>query len=152
MKKSTQFLGVLAVLFLFQLTANAQDVSFGYDDNGNRISRDIIWLPAVVTQPNPDDPNANGREILAVHEAEIGDVQVQINPNPNGGQFKVTLQGINETFDAKLYLHSANGQLIVEKKHLKTENDIDIRHSQNGTYILTMIINGKKESWKVIKQ
>ncbi len=152
MKKSIQLLGLLSMLFLFQLAANSQSVSFAYDDCGNRIAREIVLPPMANAQTNPDDPNANGRETLAVQESDIGDVQVQISPNPNGGQFKVMLQGINAETDAKLFLHSANGQLLVEKERLKAVNDIDIRQSQNGTYILTLIINGKKESWKVIKQ
>ena len=152
MKTSIQFPGMLAILLLFQLTALSQNVSLGYDACGNRISREIVLPTMAAAQTNPDDPKANNRETLAIYEAELGEVKMQISPNPNGGRFKVTLQGINETSDTKLYLHAANGQLIVEKKELQTENSIDIRHSQNGTYILTLVINGKKESWKVIKQ
>ncbi len=146
------FLWLSVALLCLPATLSAQTVQFGYDESGNRISREIVLMKTTNAPLNPDDPNANGREIVAIHEVEIGDVQVQISPNPNGGQFKVTLQGINEVTDAKLYLHSENGQLIVEKEQLKAVNDIDVRHSQTGTYILTLIINGKRESWKVIKQ
>jgi len=103
-------------------------------------------------QANPEDPNAGERELTDLYETEVGEVQVQISPNPNGGQFKVTLQGITISTDAKLYLHAANGQLILEKEKLQAMNNIDIRHKQNGTYILTFLINGRRESWKVIKQ
>ncbi len=151
MKNSLRLFGLLAIIILFKLPVNAQFVSFGYDANGNRISREII-LPVTNSHTNPDDPLTNGREILTVEEVTMGDVQVCISPNPNGGQFKVTLKGVNKMADARLYLHSANGQLIVEKERLEPETNIDIRNRQNGTYILTLIINGKKESWKVIKQ
>jgi len=53
------------MIILFQLLANAQDVSFGYDACGNRISRKII-LPATNAQTKPDDPLTNGRETLIV--------------------------------------------------------------------------------------
>jgi hypothetical protein len=152
MKKTIQLLGLLVMIFMFQLTANSQTVSFGYDACGNRISREIVLPKTNQAQNSPEDPFVDERELTDMYETEIGEVQVQISPNPNGGQFKVTLPGVTAATDAKLYLHSANGQLVFEKENLETVNNIDIRHKQNGTYILTFIINGKKESWKVIKQ
>jgi hypothetical protein len=152
MKKSIQLLGLLVIIFLFQLSVNSQTVSFGYDACGNRISREIMLPPMTNVQTNPDHTNSGERELTDLYETEVGEVQLQISPNPNGGQFKVTVPGISTDTDAKLFLHATNGQLVVEKERLEITNNIDIRHNQNGTYILTFIINGKKESWKVIKQ
>lgn len=152
MKKSIQFTGLLALLIMLRLTALSQDVTFGYDACGNRISREIVLPPMTQPQTAPDAKPANGRQVLEVSETEINNVRVVIAPNPNGGQFTVKISGMQPETDAVLYLHTNNGQLIVKKEELQAENKMDIRNRQNGTYILTLIINGRKESWKVIKQ
>ncbi|RLD42175.1 MAG: hypothetical protein DRI89_07890 [Bacteroidetes bacterium] len=148
MKKSMQTLLVFLPIILICAVLPAQTVSFGYDLAGNRTSREVIYLQATnnLTGEESDSQLTETEEYVEM----ISDVRVTISPNPNRGQFEVKIEGKDSP--TELYLHSLSGVLIFEEQEVGELTRIDISQRQNGTYILTLIIKGKKETWKIIKQ
>ena len=128
------------------LTANSQIVTFNYDDAGNRVLREVIYL-----QPTTVIDSSEVKQIVE-HEEMLGETKLTISPNPNGGKFTVKIEGYDLESPLQLFLHSINGTMAYKNQNMKMLNEIDISNRQNGTYILSLIIGDTKKTWKIIKQ
>jgi len=135
-------------------------VSFTYDDAGNRTLREVILPP-------PHDGNdsllkaeqlSGADEVVpeqqeSPHTLMIGEThRISIFPNPNGGKFTVEVTEMTRQTMATVLLTNFSGSVIVEKPLTQRSTSIDISASPAGTYLLTIVINGHKESWKIVKQ
>ncbi len=142
MKKQIILLSILGMLIILPITNYAQIVSFNYDDTGNRIQREIIFI----------GDKDNSDSIPTQFNSIIDKATVTIFPNPNGGRFSVEIQNADVDFDASLLLHTLSGTLIIKEENLNKLTNVDISKYENGTYLLSIIINDKKETWKVVKR
>ncbi|NOY50485.1 MAG: T9SS type A sorting domain-containing protein [Chlorobi bacterium] len=137
---------LIATAVLFSLAASSQTVEFTYDQAGNRITRDVIYLqPMQTTDSSTVEKNKDYDEML-------GNSKITISPNPNGGRFSVKIEGIDPDNPPQIYLHSIKGTLIYENTKAALVNEIDISRHPKGTYILSLIVAGKRKTWKIIKQ
>lgn len=155
MKRQIKLLIVLGIILFFPITTYTQIVSFSYDESGNRIQREIIYIEKSETFHENSQSNNNNElaDTAAIqHNAIINEVNISILPNPNGGKFKVLMSGTDENISASLLLHNLSGTLILKKENMTKITDVDISKQNNGTYFLSIIINDQKETWKVIKQ
>lgn len=142
----------------------AQEVIFGYDAAGNRTSR-IIELPPEST-PNdstlktgeiqnlPQSPEQTTSTVITetVITETIDAATVNIYPNPTGGKFTVEVVATESTNYARLQLLSLTGEVILDIKSPPHRLDADLTGHPLGGYILSVAINGKTRTWKVIKQ
>lgn len=135
--------------------SDTEAIEFQYDLAGNRIIRQVVVLEKksmpVDSAGLTNNPSKTYTEQLKYSEV-VGSMEVSIFPNPNGGQFKVEINNTENEIDGKLYLHTLDGTLIYMEDRLEKSTEIDISTRQNGAYILSVIINGEKKTWKVIKQ
>jgi len=142
MKNSVQFLGLLASLFLFQLTARSQVVSFGYDDAGNRTSRFVIRLK-----------NNAVNDTTRLADADLlNGMKIIIKPNPTSGVFNVQIPKTDEKQVIKIYLHDVSGKVLFKNENCTNNTLIDISTRENGMYILSVMVNNEKRTWKIIKE
>mgnify|MGYP002641260348 CR=1 FL=1 len=144
MKKTKIKTALSIILIVFSIPSFSQIVSFKYDESGNRILREIIYLKST-------EVDNNNTESI-VYETDIGDTKVIISPNPNGGKFTVKVEGPNNHFPSNIYVHNLMGSLIYERQQAGHTTEVDISNQDSGTYILSLIFDNKKESWKIIKQ
>ncbi len=135
--------------------SNTEAIEFQYDLAGNRIMRQVIILEKKSMMDDDaeltGDPSKSYNNQVNYGEV-IGQIKVSIFPNPNGGQFRVEIHNAENEINGKLYLHTLDGNLIYQEDHLGINTEIDISTRQNGAYILSVIINGEKKTWKIIKQ
>lgn len=154
--KHTCLLLISLMLMNYAYSQKSQVVEFIYDDSGNRIMRQIIELKDNDNIPKDSIQITNNWDFIDTttlkYTEMINNISITIYPNPNGGMFKVVLENTEKNTEASLYLHSLSGSLVFQKKPIKQVTDVDIRNYENGTYILTIIVNHKKKTWKVIKQ
>ena len=134
----TKYFLIFLVLLLSQNSHSAiaqKCLSFNYDEDGNRISRNVI------------NNCLEMKEYMDMEEnQEVTDVSVY--PNPTDGSFKIVMpQGISNEHSSYL-IYDLNGVLIVEKK-LADETDVDIGNMSNGIYLLK-IISGEETFSKII--
>ncbi len=149
------FIGtVLCFVFAFIThTGYAQQtvVEFLYDASGNRILRHVIELPA--EKSTGQQQNRETFDTTALKYTElIGEARINIYPNPNGGRFTVALDNAAAGSKTSLALYTVSGALVLKLEQIEAVTEIDIRNRENGPYILNISINGKQQTWKVIKQ
>ena len=127
-------------------TLMSQVISFEYDQSGNRILREVIYLKTIDTE-NGDT------SFYKSHQAEyLDNFIITISPNPNGGKFTVEVDNLNLKYHFEIYIHTLVGALIYENNNASNFNKIDISKYKNGTYILTLILDKERKNWKIIKQ
>jgi len=147
MKTKNLKLQFVIIAILFSFVATAQIVEFRYDEAGNRILRDVIYLKSTTT-------DSTDTKQLKEYELMFAEMQVTISPNPNGGRFTVKIENSSQSTigSPQLLLHGINGVLIYENNNAGLINEIDIREQKNGIYILSLIIGIERKIWKIIKQ
>ena len=116
-------------------------VVYTYDQAGNRITREVVYLKSV---------KAVGSEPV-VHQDQLGDTKITISPNPNGGKFTLKVTGIAGKINMKIYLYSISGALIYENQNPEMSTEIDISNRPNGMYVLSLIIENKRKTWSIIR-
>ena len=146
------------LLAVFSLQTTAQEVHFTYDNSGNRITRTIVWEEDKIDslQAKIDTAFLKNDQITeektVKHTAVICGQTVDIFPNPNTGMFKISIDGWKKNTQAELKLHNLTGKIIEQKPIQQPLTKIKFGNQPDGTYILTIIVNGKKETWKVVKK
>ena len=128
----TKYFLVFPVLLLPLLSNSARAqkcLSFNYDADGNRVSRNMINNCLEV------------KDYLEVEEnGEVTDVLVY--PNPTDGSFKIIMPEDIAGKKAYCFIYDLNGVLILEK-NMADETDVDLGNLSNGVYLLK-IINGEE--------
>ena len=153
------YITLIAALLITVLSMQslAQQVVCEYDDSGNRISRTIEWdeekiKPETVFDTTLYKQDELTEDDIVKHSAILGEQKINIYPNPTKGTFKVGFEGWEKELEITIQLHSLNGNLIFDKQVNNSITSLDIVNQPNGTYILTIIIEGEKEIWKIIKK
>jgi len=158
MKNTHTLLLTCFLLAVFSLETTAQEVHFTYDNSGNRRTRIIVWEEdkSDSLQVKIDTTFLNNWQItqekIVKHTAVIGKQTVNIYPNPNTGMFIISIDGWNENTEAELKLHNLAGKIIEQKPIQQPVTKIKFGNQPDGTYMLTITLNGKIETWKVVKK
>jgi hypothetical protein len=84
------------------------------------------------------------------NEQLIYNSQINIYPNPNNGEFLITLENTNQKNRIEIYNNI--GELILEKELTNLTNEININRLSNGIYLLKIVGDGKLiKAEKIIK-
>lgn len=157
MKKTLrQFLfslvGIFSISFAY---AQTTDIEYKYDDIGNRILRGVVELPIDNKSAYDSTKKTKYWDLADTTIIKFNDVlgksNVTIYPNPNGGQFSVVVTNLPSEKNASIFLLDLQGTIFFHQKIINKITNIDIRNRENGSYILSIEIDGKVNSWKVIK-
>ncbi len=136
----------------------AQTVHFEYDAAGNRIHREIIYQENIPDSTNTttDTTQLKSSELTAdgtnEYTASVGKQKIKIYPNPNSGYFTIKIDGWDSQSKAGMIMTSLSGKSIIEKKITDEITKVQFRNQPDGTYLLTITLNGHRETWKVIKR
>lgn len=129
------------------IAINAQStLRYSYDASGNRTYREIVL------SRNADDLNLNQKHTANYYEEEIGKVQLRIYPNPVKSILKVAVDGFTGEISAECLLFNISGIMIEQRILVDQETQIDMSNCQSGHYVLQIIVNGEKTTWKIIKE
>ena len=155
MKKTTLILiCTMFTGFIFGQTT----VTFDYDAAGNRINRTIVigGKSPDSTLVNPDSlfikTIETGEDVPTKYQAKVGEQTIKVYPNPTTGLFAIKIEGWDNKSKASIQLTSLTGKGLIEKRIKSSVTKIDIQDKPKGTYLLLVILNGKKETWKVVKK
>ncbi len=135
-------------LILNELSVEAEirKVLYTYDAAGNRISRQYL----VTANKSASDVESEEPQEFKLDK----DSDILLYPNPTSGilNFEVTNQEMYKYAEVKVKIYSVNGSLIMEDEYKSTNFTVDISEQVNGTYLLDLEVNGKKQHFTIIKQ
>jgi len=98
-----------------------------------------VYSPTVGTKGAARHSITNGNSTIK---------EIVISPNPNDGNFTITALDFKETATAILY--DMNGKVIATVVLEKGENHIQKGGLAKGTYIVSLLVDGKSEARKII--
>lgn len=153
MIRITYLLLVFILFFGYSNPIFAQNphVEYGYDNCGNRITRQVILVKT--TNHNQADSSENSIfNRSKTYTETIDNYNIYVFPNPNKGKFKIVINGDKNMAKCSIFLHTVNGALVFKEQDVDKETIVDIKNYQDGAYILTIIINEEKKTWKIIKE
>lgn len=131
---------------LLALTAKAQQkLSYAYDAAGNRTERTIVMS---ARSADVEDKAQDG----LFFEEQIANLQLRIYPNPVKEQLTIQISDYESSARMEFVLYSIGGS-ILHRGTIDSETTlVNMSRFTTGTYVLHIIIGGKRTVWKVIKQ
>jgi len=130
---------ILPLLFS-AVVAHSQVLQFDYDDAGNC----ILKYRTVVVAPHgaPQKPQ----------NEQIGERTLTIYPNPTYGLVRVEISGNASESPINVMLSDINGKVLQSFSTANMNFDVDLTSYLQGNYLLVMVIDNKKSTWKIIKK
>jgi hypothetical protein len=134
-----------------------QEISYAYDNNGNRISRTIVMVKALEdgeTQPGVDASFHHEGSTIdqagALHDG-LDKSRFVIYPNPTSRM--ITIKSLGETEGKiQVQLLAPDGRLL-DTHELDTNSlhTIDLGGYAEGQYLLVFSKDGERITWTIIK-
>jgi len=135
--------------------AQTTTILYEYDNAGNRVIRKVGRISLVPPSPGQSADTSNLYKTSTIANVryleEFGGVVFNIYPNPTDGQFRIEMKNGAAEDRVSIYLHSIGGELIFRNENAGQSTLVDISQRDNGTYLLTFVVNQDKRTWKVIK-
>ena len=120
-----------------------QSVRYAYDEAGNRVKREIV------ISKQKAQAKFSAQDSNKIYSDVLGDVEVKVYPNPTKGNLKVGVSNVDLAFTVRVF--SSAGHIVGTYRSNNGYVDVDITNQSNGLYVLTVSVNGKESTWKIIK-
>ena len=133
---------LLLICILIPALSYAQEISYTYDNAGNRIKREIVM----------DPQNIKSRSSEESFQVSLSSQSVKIYPNPTIGHLKIEFSNYSEDSNYILDLFNTQGQSLYHFQPRSSITEIDITDRQAGLYILKITIDSNESTWKIIKK
>ena len=145
-KMKITFITLLAI-FCFEF-AQAQTIHFEYDDAGNCIVKYKTVTMQNIKSNMPDTTLVNPDSLDDI----VGGIQVQISPNPTKGILQVEIQTALPDLIVSYALMDMQGVLLQRENSTNHVIPVDMSRFPTGTYLLMLTVNGKTETYKIIRE
>ena len=120
-------------------------VTFNYDANGNRITRQIE------IGRNNDDANKD-RDMASPSHDTFETLSVTLYPNPTEGQFSIAINDNREGAILHAILTTATGAILDDKTINNATDCFDLTQQPAGIYLLRLTAGDESHVWRVIKR
>ena len=135
---------VIAVIILIIASfhiANAQAVSYGYDECGNRIIRELS-SSHVKLRDTISDIDVPYKDLSSV---------VKITTDSRAGTATVIIDGFKQSDKCNMEMFNTAGVKLFNLSVDSPSTLIDLQHYPDGVYIISITLNGNCDTWKVTK-
>ena len=135
---------VIAVIILIIASihiANAQAVSYGYDECGNRISR-VLSSSHVKTRDTISDINVPYKDLSSI---------VKITTDSKIGTATVIIDGFKQSDKCSIDMYNTTGVKLFNLSVDSPSTLIDLRPYPDGVYIIYVNLNDNYDTWKITK-
>jgi len=117
-----------------------QEVSFTYDNAGNRISRSVINVK-INPKDNSEEPKSGSNE-----------PDIQVYPNPIRDELTIEIWEGNDEENYRFLMFDMSGKMVKESKQQGNgKYPVDMSAFINGTYILVINYEEGKREFKITK-
>ena len=148
-KKNT----VLILMFIIGIfSVHSQTVTFEYDNSGNCVQKykTVVLAPSFANKNS--DQSDTDNVCVEAQSFELGTRTITIFPNPTKGVLKVAVTATQPDLQGVYTLTDINGKIIESNKIEQLSFIVDMTQLPKGGYFLTLIIEGKQDVWKIIKE
>jgi len=160
MKKIYLLFAFLLICVSLTYAQNPLERSYIYDESGNRTKSKVIDFAMKSMQvpidsldlENTETESSNPMEEDVFYTEQIGNIQLNIFPNPTTQRVTVRIENYTDFKGGALQLCTSNGQLLQQIPVNSSEFTVDLSHYVKGVYILKLQINQQNDSWKIIKE
>lgn len=121
---------------------------FEYDDNGNRIGREIYFAKNNASRKE----DSMKQEFFSSVSGSFDTLNFSIFPNPTNDKLFIATKGIESCHTMRVSLVSMDGKVLETKCIVDDIETFDLSGKAPGVYLLEINVNDKKQVWKVIKQ
>ena len=136
---------IVIILFMLIMDSihivNAQAVSYGYDECGNRINR-VLSSSHVKTRETISDVNVPYKDLSSV---------VKITTDSKIGTATVIIDGFKQSDKCSIDMYNTTGVKLFNISVDSPSTLIDLRPYPNGVYIISVTLNGNCDTWKITK-
>ena len=129
----------------------SQTIEYSYDENGNRVSRRIVYLKSGKEQQNPKEDTISQQENPGPISLNKGAMQIQVKPNPTKGSLQVSISGTKATTHY-ITLVTMQGKQVYSNKTFKSPGIVDLSEVAAGVYIMRVKSGEHTMKWKVVKE
>ncbi len=141
------FLFGLFLMSSIATMAQNNTLNFDYDDNGNRILRELVFeeIRNVESLKKENALTVNTNNLLDT-------LDIKLFPNPTYGQFHIQITDALPDIQIKAILLTASGNIISEKLVTSDWMEFDLSNQAGGVYLLQLLTAEKMRVWKIIKK
>lgn len=139
---------IVIVLCCASMICHAQQnhtISFSYDSDGNRISREILIQRIDKNQGETEMKPSTATDFFKT-------TTIELFPNPAGDQFMVEIKNMETDVLVHACLTNASGSVLHEKTIKSPLEAFDISGLASGIYFLRLTADNETHVWKVIKK
>ncbi len=148
MKKVILKICLISCVLMCTAVSYTQNVEFGYDEAGNRISRLIVTKEAKTELPDSVLAINFGKE----QNQNLENLVISVYPNPTSDILNIDWNDPDKEIDIEMYLFTINGELLKTIKLNTISKTIDMSGYSKGAYFLKIQMNSRIESWKIVKK
>lgn len=123
------------------------EVTFGYDANGNRISRSILF--GKIFEDGKNVEAEKGLETIVMDQ--ISGVEFSIYPNPTRGRFLVDVSDPGKGPLLRVVLLTPQGDVLTKKILDVNTEEFDLSDYLAGIYMLHLMAGDETHVWKIVK-
>lgn len=140
----------IAIIMTVAMAGRAQNavVHFGYDGDGNRISR-TLTIDRNEEKSQAADSTTNLASIIETLDDD-GNATLSIYPNPTHDILTVAVDGLSEK-SATLSIVTVSGSVVLSREMSDGKHDFDLSEMSPGIYMLLFSSPNITKSWKIIK-
>lgn len=155
--KKIHLLIIMLLMIGSGLSAQTYEISFVYDDAGNREFREMIELIDKSKEDTTEYTEAEIEEELKEIEEKfsfdmLDKAKIKVFPNPVQGALMVRLENIASVEGIDLQLYNSQGSLLKTEKLSSSYMRFDMSGFSPGMYILKVVGPTRILDYKIIKK
>lgn len=141
------FLLLLNLLLAYHNFAQTSiPIEYTYDNAGNRICRKVVDLDGLMQM------RSKGATADSAYFADnLQSLHISISPNPTYGIINVVTDAPPNGSPVLVNVFESNGQLSKKLSFADERFSIDLSSHPAGFYIIEIVANGERTTWKVVK-
>ncbi|WP_423128610.1 T9SS type A sorting domain-containing protein [Gaoshiqia sp. Z1-71] len=132
------------LLCTFGASLSAQDISYHYDNAGNRTERVIELRSAYVSKSAIQEQQ--------VFEETLAQQEIKIYPNPTEGMLSVSISNPGNLPEGTITLTDMNGRKILTRRIENGLTSVDLSSHPAGYYLMKITLGAETSTWKIIKK
>jgi len=134
---------------------------YGYDANGNRISRmevpfkipkDTVTTDSTANITDSAKVADNNQANQQHFETMLGEQKITVYPNPTKGELTIDITNFALGSKGFILVTDMQSRIIYKSENINPTNIINISAAAPGKYIMKLLIDGKSNEWIIVKE